>query len=203
MRTICLILTVSWMTAAVAFLQGATAIIPLDAFSDGLSDAERHIEARHPDDIAADNEIALAAKRVMAAYDTIHASVEVHERRLLVTGLFRDRRRYHHFHKQLLAIDGVERIYWHVELRAESLDKRASRSLPDWGDALVLDNKAANALATSRAVSNVNFRIATDARGTVYLIGRARSAPELTSAVRELHATTGITRLVQYVSVNR
>jgi hyperosmotically inducible protein len=65
----------------------------------------------------------------------------------------------------------------------------------------VLDNKAGLKLVGTRAVSDVNYRIAADAFATVYMLGRARSKEEADKAVAALKGTEGMKKLVNYVEV--
>lgn len=162
---------------------------------------DRVIEARSTSDIVKDNEIVLAVNRIMAELGTIKASTEIYEQRLLVTGLFDDAALHKNFRERVKAVRGVRKIYWHVAYLSKTVQERRKKELIGWSDALVLDAKVGLALIGARGVADVNFRVATDAFGTVYLIGRARSKEELAKALKLSRATTGAKRVVNYVEV--
>jgi osmotically-inducible protein OsmY len=50
-------------------------------------------------------------------------------------------------------------------------------------------------------VADVNYRVAVDSFGTVYLLGRARSKPELNAALKAARETEGARKLINYVVV--
>jgi hyperosmotically inducible protein len=160
---------------------------------------DRAIEARSMADIAKDNEIVLKVNGLMAEYRTIQASTRIYEQRLLITGLFDDKATYDAFEKGVRAIPGVKKLYWHAIYMPKA--EQARRKLLDWSDVVVLETKAEGRLIGTSGVADVNFRVAGDAFGTVYLIGRARSAQEHVQA--EVRARDGakVKKLVDYVEV--
>jgi osmotically-inducible protein OsmY len=160
---------------------------------------DRAIEARSARDIAKDNEIVLKVNGIMADLGTIKASTEIYEQRLLVTGIFDDKALYEKFERQVRAVRDVKRLYWHVSYLAKDDAKR--KGLIDWADALVMGKKAEGRLIGTRGVADVNFRIATDAHATVYLLGRARSGEEKTKAEARAKDGDGVKKLVSYVEV--
>lgn len=160
---------------------------------------DRAIEARSARDIAKDNEIVLKVNAIMADLGTIKASTEIYEQRLLVTGIFDDKALYEKFQHQVRAVKDVKRLYWHVSFLAKDDAKR--KGLIDWADALVMGKKAEARLIGTRGVADVNFRTATDAYATVYLLGRARSAEEKSKAEARAKDGDGVKKLVSYVEV--
>jgi hyperosmotically inducible protein len=70
-----------------------------------------------------------------------------------------------------------------------------------WGDALALDTKVGVDLIGTRAIADVNYRVAVDSFATVYLIGRARSGEEKSKALEVTRNVSGVKRLVDYVEV--
>jgi len=157
---------------------------------------DRAIEARSMSDIAKDNEIVLKVNRAMAAQGTIKASTRIYEQRLLITGLFDDKATYDKFEKDVRAIPGVKTLYWHVIYMPKEEQER--RKLLDWGDVLVLETKAEARLIGTIGVADVNFRIAADAFGTLYLLGRGRSNEELFKARAKARDDGKVKKLVDY-----
>ena len=157
---------------------------------------DRAIEARSMGDIAKDNEIVLKVNRAMAAQRTIKASTRIYEQRLLVTGLFDDKSTYDKFEKDVRAIPDVKTLYWHVIYMPKEEQER--RKLLDWSDVLLLETKAEGRLIGTLGVADVNFRIAADAFGTLYLLGRGRSNEELFRARAKARDDGKIKKLVDY-----
>ena len=145
----------------------------------------RAVEARSTVDIVEDNRIVVEANIAMATVGVIDASTEVYEQRLLVTGLFDDRRRFLQFRQAVLDIGGVRELLWHARYLSEAQQAAAGDALLSWNRALALDARVGVALISSLRVADVNFRVATDADGVVYLMGRARSALEKRAAFAE------------------
>ena len=162
---------------------------------------DRAIEARSSGDIAKDNEIVLAVNRIMADFGTIKASTEIYEQRLLVTGLFDDQKMHDQFRAKVNAVKGVKKLYWHVSVMTKQEQEKNKGKMIDWADAMVLDNKAGLKLVGTKAVADVNYRIAADAFSTVYMLGRARSKEEADKAIAALKGTEGMKKLVNYVEV--
>lgn len=160
---------------------------------------DRAIEARSARDIAKDNEIVLKVNKIMADLGTIKASTEIYEQRLLVTGIFDDKAVYDRFECEVKAVKDVKKLYWHVTYLGKDDPKR--KTLIDWADALVMGKKAEGRLIGTRGVADVNFRIATDAYSTVYIIGRARSSEEKQKAEARAKDGDGVKKLVSYIDV--
>jgi osmotically-inducible protein OsmY len=160
---------------------------------------DRAIEARSARDIAKDNEIVLKVNKIMADLGTIKASTEIYEQRLLVTGIFDDKAVYDRFEREVKAVKDVKKLYWHVSYLGKDDPKR--KTLIDWADALVMGKKAEGRLIGTRGVADVNFRIATDAYSTVYIIGRARSSEEKQKAEARAKDGDGVKKLVSYIDV--
>jgi hyperosmotically inducible protein len=192
-----------FLIAIVAFAAGppAHAAGPMDILSAPKTLLDRAIEARSTSDIAKDNEIVVAVNKVMADLGTIKASTEIYEQRLLVTGLFDDQKLHDRFLAQVKAVKGVKKLYWHVAVMTKEEQEKNKARMIDWKDALVLDNKAGLKLVGTRAVADVNYRIAADAFATVYMLGRARSKDEAEKAVAAVKGTEGMKKLVNYVEM--
>ena len=100
---------------------------------------DRAIEARSSSDIYKDNEIVVKVNAVMADLETIKASTEIYEQRLLITGLFDDTQLYEDFLAGVEAIDGIKELYWHVQYMSEEDQEARKEEMLDWIDALELD----------------------------------------------------------------
>ena len=162
---------------------------------------DRAIEARSVGDIAKDNKIVLKVNAIMADLGTIKASTEIYEQRLLVTGIFDDRKLYDRFRSAVRKVEGVKKLYWHVVYMSKRDQKKQASKLLGWADALALDAKVGVKLVATKDVADVNFRVAVDSFATVYLLGRARSKEEARKAVDVASSTEGVKKLKNYVSV--
>ena len=160
---------------------------------------DRAIEARSASDIAKDNDIVLQVNALMGKHGTFKASTRIYEQRLLITGLFDDRATYDGFEKGVRAIAGVKKLYWHVIYMPKAEQER--RKLLDWGDVTVLEGKAEGRLIGTSGVADVNFRVAGDAFGTLYLLGRARSSDERAKAKDRARDGDTVKKLIDYVEV--
>ena len=162
---------------------------------------DRAIEARSTSDIAKDNEIVLKVNKVMAEVESIKASTEIYEQRLLVTGLFDDKPTYDKFEKGVRAVSGVKKLYWHVAYMSKADQEKNKANMIGWPGALELETKAKARLIGTRGVADVNFRVAADAFRTMYLIGRARSTEERDKALARVREGDGVKKVVNYVDV--
>lgn len=158
---------------------------------------DRAIEARSTEDIAKDNAIVLKVNAIMAKNTTIKASTEIYEQRLLVTGIFDDKPTYDAFEREVRAVEGVKKLYWHV--RYMSADEQKNAHLLDWPAVTVMGTKAQARLVGTAGVADVNFRTAADSTGTVYLLGRARSQEEHDKALARVRDGEGVKKVVDYV----
>lgn len=192
-------ITLSGVLAFHAFPPSPAAAQVLETLTFPKTLVDRAIEARSMADIAKDNEIILKANKLMAEVGTIKASTRIYEQRLLITGLFDDKPTYDQFEKGVRAIKGVKTLYWHVVYMPKDEQKR--RKLLDWSDVVVLETKAEGRLIGASGVADVNFRVAGDAFGTVYLIGRARSGKERTKALARARDSGKVRKLVDYVEL--
>ena len=189
-----------FVTAAVLALAAAPASAQLmDVLTAPKTLIDRAIEARSAGDIAKDNEIVVKVNAIMANLGTIKASTEIYEQRLLVTGVFDDKALYDRFEKEVRAVRGVKKLYWHVSYVAKD-DPRRQQML-DWADATVMATKAQARLVGTGGVADVNFRTTSDAFATVYLLGRARSGGEAKKAVARARDGNGVKKVVTYVDV--
>jgi len=180
----------------------AMAVGPADAqlgdlFSAPKTLIDRAIEARSTSDIVKDNRIVAEVNAIMAELGTIKASTEIYEQRLLVTGLFDDKAVYDAFERKVRGVDGVKKLHWHVVYMSEA-DQEKSTKLLDWADSLALTTKANARLIGDLDVSDVNFRIAGDSFGVLYLLGRARSDEELKAAVAATRDGNGVRDVKNY-----
>ncbi|MCZ6495399.1 MAG: BON domain-containing protein [Alphaproteobacteria bacterium] len=164
---------------------------------------DRLIEARSTSDILEDNRIVAAVNGIMLDLGTIKASTEIYEQRLLITGLFNDKKLYDKFLTDVKKIDGVKKLYWHVTHMTEKEQERREKKkeLLKWADALSLDVSVGLNLVGTLDVADVNFKVAADAYSNVYLMGRARSQPEMDKAVKVARETEGVKKLYNYAIV--
>jgi len=162
---------------------------------------DRAIEARSAADIAEDNRIVVIVNGIMADLGTIKASTEIYEQRLLVTGLFDDRKLYDEFKARVEAVEGVKKLYWHVAYMSEADQEKNADTLLGWDDAIILDNKVGVNLVATRGVADVNLRVAVDAFASVYVVGRARSTEERDKAIAVAKDTGGAKKVVDYIDV--
>lgn len=162
---------------------------------------DRAIEARRAKDIATDNRIVVDVNAIMVEYTTIKASTEIYEQRLLVTGIFDDEELFKDFSAKVRKVEGVKELYWHVIYMSEADQEKRDAELLDWPDAVLLNTKTGLSLIGTRGVADVNFRTAVDSFSTVYLLGRARSQPELEKALAAVKETEGVAKVVNYAVV--
>lgn len=181
-----------------AFAQPAAAQL-LDVLTAPKTLIDRAIEARSAGDIAKDNEIVVKVNAIMADLGTVKASTEIYEQRLLVTGIFDDKALYDRFEREVRAVKGVKKVYWHVSYLAK--DDARRKALLDWADVTVMATKAQGRLVGTAGVADVNFRTTADAYGNVYLIGRARSGEEGKKAQARAQDGKGVKKVVNYVEV--
>jgi hyperosmotically inducible protein len=160
---------------------------------------DRAIEARSTSDIAEDNRIVAEVNAAMASLGTIHASTEIYEQRLLITGIFSDKSTYDAFEKKVRAVKGVKKLYWHAIYMSEADQKTAG--LQPWTQVLEIGTKAQARLVGTAGVADVNFRTTADSTGTVYLLGRARSSEEAKKALARVKDGNGVKKTVNYVEV--
>ena len=164
---------------------------------------DRAIEARSTSDIATDNRIVVDVNAVMAELGTISASTTVYEQRLLITGLFDDRKVYLKFEKGVRAVKGVKKLYWHARYVSPADQKKgkASGRLRSWDEVLLMQKKAEARLIGTAGVADVNFRVAADSSGALYLMGRARSKGELRKALARLRDGKGVRKVINYAVI--
>jgi len=164
---------------------------------------ERATDARSAADIKRDDAIVRAVDKAMADAGTIEASAETYEQRLVVTGLFDDKDAYDRFEKAVRAIRGVKRLYWQVAdlPKSEQAARRTAGTLIDWADVLTMETRAEGRLIGAAGISDVNFRIAGDVFGTLYVLGRARSKDEADKAIAGAKNGAGVRKVVSYIDV--
>lgn len=164
---------------------------------------DRAIEARSAKDILIDNRIVGDVNRIMVDLGTIKASTEIYEQHLLITGIFNDKRLYDEFYARVKEVKGVKKLYWHVVYMTEEDEEKGEKEgkLLDWKDALALDVKVGFNLTKTRGIADVNFRVAVDSYANVYIMGRARSKPEMNKVVNISRETSGVKKLYNYAIV--
>ena len=175
----------------------------LDILSAPKTLFDRAIEARSSKDIYEDNKIVAKVNGIMVDLGTIRASTEIYEQRLLITGLFNDSKLYDKFYAAVKKVKGIKKLYWHVRYmpKLEQENREKKKELLQWDDTLALDVKVGVSLVSTRGVADVNFRVAVDAFSNVYLMGRARSKPEMRKALKVSRETKGVKRLINYAIV--
>ncbi len=166
-----------------------------------ISLIERVIEARSTADIVEDTRIVIDVNKIMAEIRSIKASTEIYEQRLLITGLFGDKATYDRFQTRVGTVKGIKKLYWHAAHMSKADQERRKDQLLGWAEAVALDTKVEVRLLATRGIGSVNFRVAVDAFGAVYLLGRARSGEELKKALAVARGTRGAKRVVNYVDV--
>jgi len=186
---------------AVLMLPAAAGAFIKDVITAPKTLIDRAIEARSAADIADDNRIVVIVNGIMADLGTIKASTEIYEQRLLVTGLFDDRKLYDDFKTRVEAVEGVKKLYWHVAYMSEADQEKNADTLLGWDDAIILDNKVGVNLVATRGVADVNLRVAVDAFANVYIIGRARSTEERNKTISVAQETGGAKKIVDYIDV--
>lgn len=192
-------------TIAALFAAPALALVPAPAGAQ-LGDIlkapktliDRAIEARSTDDIAKDNRIVIDVNSIMAELGTIKASTEIYEQKLLITGIFPDLETHDKFKEQVEQVRGLKELFWHAVFMSDEDRARRADTLFAWDDVLILETKVGVEMVSTRGVADVNFRTAIDSFGTVYLMGRARSQPELDKALDTVAKTDGVKRVVNY-----
>jgi len=184
------------------FLAGpASAQIPgvTDVLTAPKTLIDRAIEARSTADIAKDNEIVVKVNAIMAEVESIKASTEIYEQRLLITGLFDDKAVYDDFEQKVRAVSGVKKLYWHCVYMSK--EDQAKANLPGWVTITAMADKAQARLVGTRGVADVNFRTAADTSRTIYLLGRARSQEEAAKALARVRDGDGVVKVINYVEV--
>lgn len=164
---------------------------------------DRAIEARSAKDILIDNRIVGDVNRIMVELGTIKASTEIYEQRLLITGIFNDKPTYDKFLGKVKEVKGVKKLYWHVVYMPKEEEEKGKKDgkLLDWKDALALDLKVGFNLTKTRGIADVNFRVAVDSYANVYILGRARSQPEMNKVINISRETSGVKKLYNYAVV--
>ncbi len=190
-RLLALVLGLLWAGAAQAQLT--------DILTAPKTLFDRAIEARSAGNIAKDNAVVLKINGIMANLGTVKASTEIYEQRVLITGLFDDKALHDRFEREVRALKDVKKLYWHAAYLAKDDPKR--KGLLSWDEVLAMNTKAGARLVGTAGVADVNYRNATDVFGTVYLLGRARSAEEKKKAESRVRDGAGVKKLVSYVDM--
>jgi len=164
---------------------------------------DRAIEARSAGDIAKDNEIVVKVNKIMADVGSVSASTEIYEQRLLITGLFDDKPTYDKFEKSVRAVKDVKTLYWHASYmsKADQEAEKKKGTMIGWAAGLEMTTKAQGRIVGTKNVADVNYRIAGDAFGNLYLLGLARSADEKKLALARVKDGEGVKKVVDYVVV--
>ena len=100
---------------------------------------DRAIEARSAKDIAIDNRIVVEVNAIMVEYTTLKASTEIYEQRLLLTGIFDDKKLFDEFSAEVRGVEGVFRpvstTTWSFGSRRWASSSCASRRRSCWTQA--------------------------------------------------------------------
>ena len=192
--------------ASGALVIGALAFSPLAqaGFGDLLMAPktlfDRAIEARGSGDIVSDNLIVIKVNKLMADIGSVKASTTIYEQRLLITGLFDNKADFQKFKKAVRALKDVKKLHWHASFISEADQKKKKNKarIRSWDDVLILQKKAEARLIGTRGVADVNFRVAADSFGTLFLMGRARSKGELQKALARMRDGKGVNKVVNY-----
>ncbi len=158
------------------------------------------LEARSGEDIRKDSRIIASLGYTMTDLRIVSVSVEVYEQRVLVAGLLNDKAAHDKLREALRWIYGVKKVYWHVTVMSDD-DRAATPEIKSWVETVAVRTKALVRLTLAPSVADLNFRVAADPRGAVYLLGRARSVQERDDALATVREGDGITRVVDYVEV--
>lgn len=82
------------------------------------------------------------------------------------------------------------------------VDQKADKNgIIFWARGLEINSKAEADLAVAKGVDHLNYRLATDAFATLYMLGRALSATERRLVFSHLKAIAGVRRVVDYIEV--
>jgi hypothetical protein len=160
---------------------------------------ERAAEARSTSDIAKDNAIVVKVNAAMARAGTAKAATEIYEQRLLVTGLFSDKATFDAFQKDVKVIEGIKKLYWHVTWLSDDDPKR--KGLPGWSDTLAIAAKAQVRLTKAAGGRYVNYRVAGDSYGNLYVVGRAYAKDEANAVIGALKDGDGVRKVISYIDV--
>jgi len=185
---------------------GAGAALAAKPALAGLLDApvtliNRALEDRSVKDIAKDNEIVIKVNAEMAKVESIKASTEIYEQRLLVTGLFNDQPTYDKFYAGVKGVSGIKKLYWHVVYMSDADQEAHKDGILSWGAVLEINAKAETALAVAKGVNHLNYRLATDAFANLYVLGRALSQKEKGLTIANLKPILGVKKVVDYIEV--
>jgi len=148
-----------------------------------------------------DNVILVKVNAIMAQLGALRASTEVYEQRVLVTGIFSNQEKYLMYWRQLQEISGLERLHWHAIYLEPAEEKHIKSRLLSWGEAVLLDNAVGLNLVRTVGIADLNLRVAVDAFGTAYLLGRSRSQSERNRALWVASHTKGVREVVSYIDV--
>lgn len=190
------------LSAAISPAKNSPAQV-LDIITAPKTLVDRAIEARSAKDILKDNRIVADINRIMVELGTIKASTEIYEQHLLITGIFNDKAIYDKFLTGVKNVKGVKKLYWHVTYMTKEEEERGKKegTLLSWTDALALDVKVGFNLTKTRGIADVNYRVAVDSYANVYIMGRARSQPELNKVINISRETSGVKKLFNYAYV--
>jgi len=163
--------------------------------------AQRALEDRSVADIREDNRIVVAVNKLMAKYETVSVSTEIYEQHLLIYGILETESAYDGFRNDVARIDGIDRLYWHVEQMSEA--EREAREGEMLGFARGLKVKALieKDWLQAEGVESLNFRVAVDPFATAYVLGRAKSGTEMDRALAVVRNTEGVRRVRNYATV--
>ncbi|MDX1737121.1 MAG: BON domain-containing protein [Alphaproteobacteria bacterium] len=177
---------------SLVFLSGCTPSL------NPITVVQRVVEDRSATDIAKDTEIVAKANVAMADSKVISASTIVYEQRLVVYGIVTDNQKYKKLERDVRAIDGVKKLYWHVKYMSESEKESRDAELVGLADGVAAQAKIEAEWIKSDIVSSTNFRVGIDPFGTAYVMGRGKTGKERDAALAIVRGTEDIRRVKNY-----
>lgn len=191
-------MSISRRAALAALMLAATA--GLSACSP-VTVAQRALEDRSVADIKEDNRIVVAVNKLMAKYGTVSVSTEIYEQHLLIYGILETASAYDGFRNDVAKIEGIDRLYWHVEQMSEAEQEAREDEMLGFAQGLKVKAVIEKDWLQAEGVESLNFRVAVDPFATAYVLGRAKSQTELDRALAVVRNTEDVRRVRNYASV--
>lgn len=163
--------------------------------------AQRALEDRSVADIREDNRIVVGVNKLMAKYETISVSTEIYEQHLLIYGILETESAYNGFRNDVAKIEGIDRLYWHVEQMSEAEQEAREGEMLGFAQGLKVKAVIEKNWLQAEGVESLNFRVAVDPFATAYVLGRAKSQTELDRALAVVRNTEDVRRVRNYAAV--
>ncbi|MEQ8603428.1 MAG: BON domain-containing protein [Marivibrio sp.] len=163
--------------------------------------AQRALEDRSVADIREDNRIVVAVNKLMAKYETVSVSTEIYEQHLLIYGILETESAYEGFRNDVGKIEGIERLYWHVEQMSEAEREAREDEMLGFAQGLKVKALIEKDWLQAEGVESLNFRVAVDPFAAAYILGRAKSQMEMERAIAVVRNTEGVRRVRNYAAV--